>query len=236
MAEASWGGEEAEAPPKKKGVPKWVWACGTGCLLMTVFGLVGVFFLAKAVKEGLDPDKQWAELAEVLPYDEPRPEYKIGGIPGMSLFPGIEGMWMLTEGGGTATMVMAFSGKEIAEAREEFFSAESGQLDFGRWTGNYGIHEFETGTVTIQGRELDCARYQSFPEPEPGSGEEEEEEETGDIEKAFQQAVLRVDVTPEDREGELLVIVQYTKNQSLEPVTDEEIRDFLGPFHIGPDR
>ena len=241
MTEASWDSETSEPPPVKKGVPKWIWACGTGCLLMVILGGLLAFAAAMKFKEAVDPEVQWAKLAEVMPYDEPRPDLTIASIPFMSMIPGFEGMWTLFDDQGRSTVVMVFSGSEKEEIEEGMFDPEAGEMDFGSWTGNMGQHNFEAATVMVQGRELRCARFQSFPgedeEPpdiEEESGEEEPSSGIG-IKGALKKAVIRVDVTPEDRD-DIMVIVEYSKVMTLERVSDEEINDFLAPFHIGPDR
>jgi hypothetical protein len=43
-----------------------------------------------------------------------------------------------------------------------------------------------------------------------------------------------VDLTPEDLEGMLLL--QITRKHGDSPVTDDEIREILKPFHVGPKR
>jgi len=242
MTEASWDSESSEPPPKKKGVPKWIWACGTGCLLMVILGGLLTVVAVMKFKEAMDPEVQWAKLEQVLPYDEPHPDLTIASVPFMTMIPGFEGMWTLFDHEGRSCVVMVFGGAQKEKVEEGMFDPEAGEMDFGAWTGNMGQHDFEVGTVTIQGRELRCARFRSFPQKEgeeppaeePPAEVPEGEHEVG-IRDAMKKAVIRVDITPEDRD-DIMVIVEFSKVMTLERVSDEEIAEFLAHFHIGQDR
>ena len=43
MSDTSWEGEASEAPPRKKGMPKWLWFCGGGCLFMLLIGCFAIW-------------------------------------------------------------------------------------------------------------------------------------------------------------------------------------------------
>jgi hypothetical protein len=236
MTETTWEGEASEAPPKKKGMPKWLWFCGGGCLIMVVIAAIGAFFVVRSVQEMVDPETQWAQLSEVLPYEE-RPDYEIIGIPFMKFIPGFDGMWTLMVQHDTSGSIMAFSGGEVSA--EDLFDPEQNEIDFGELTGNMGQHDFEVGTITVQGRELTIARFRShsLEGDDPPAGEEEEEEKEGGgfLDQITKKAVARVNLTPED-EVERVVVLEYAKQGTLERVSDDEIIDFLEPFLIGPER
>jgi hypothetical protein len=243
MTETNWEGEASEAPLKKKGMPKWLWFCGSGCLVMIV--IVGVLsvFAVREVQKMVDPDTQWAELAEVLPYDEPRPDYTIIGMPMMKLIPGFDGMWTLMVSNQTSGSIMVFSGGEVEAA--DLFDPEQNEIDFGEITGNMGQFNFELETILVQGRELQVARFRSHElneegeEPADAAASEDEEEESGgfldEMAKAIKKSVARVNLTPED-ELDRVIVLEYAKQGTLERVSDEELLDFLESFHIGPDR
>jgi hypothetical protein len=56
-----------------------------------------------------------------------------------------------------------------------------------------------------------------------------------EVKQAKKKAAIRIDVTPEGVDDRV-VIVEMAKTGTLVPFTEAEIRDFLAPFHIGPDR
>ena len=43
---SDWGDLEA-LPPQKSGFPRWLWACGGGCLVMLILALFAGWWLAK---------------------------------------------------------------------------------------------------------------------------------------------------------------------------------------------
>ena len=65
--------EQEEVAPKKKGLPTWLWFCGSGCLVMVILFVVGIGWVVKEAKKLADPELQWPKLAEVLPFEE-RPD------------------------------------------------------------------------------------------------------------------------------------------------------------------
>jgi len=67
-----------EEPPRRKGLPRWVWiTCGSGCLLTliaaAVLGIVGY----KAYQSGTDPSVQWPRVQALLPFDERPPHLEL---------------------------------------------------------------------------------------------------------------------------------------------------------------
>ena len=96
--------------------------------------------------------------------------------------------------------------------------------------------QITVGTVRIQGRDLEIARFTSH-DAETAEPLEENEEEgfMAEMNRALTKAAARIDVTPEGEESRF-VIVEYGKTGTLDPVSAEELEEFLAPFHIGPDR
>ena len=66
-----------EAPPKKRGLPRWVWfTCGCGSLL-ALLGAVGLMILSYTVmRDSQDPDVQWPRVEEALGFEE-RPDIEL---------------------------------------------------------------------------------------------------------------------------------------------------------------
>ena len=230
MTDENWTSESDEAPPKKKGFPKWLGFLGCGCLGIVLVVAGGGFFLFQAAKTLADPEVQWPALAEVLPIEEPYPDLTIIGMP----VPGFEGMWTLAaDDGSTSTVIYAMAGEDGEEMRDGLLS-EDQEIDI-PFAG--GVHDLVKCTIVIQGRELEGARFTSFSRDDEEAAEDEDDDDgfMSEINKAMKKAVIRIDVTPEDSDG-VIVIVEYAKLGTLDVVTDEEVAAFLAPFHIGPDR
>lgn len=233
MTEENWSSEANEPAPKKKGLPKWLWFLGCGCLTMVLALAAGGFFLAKTVKTLGDPAVQWPALAEVLPIDEPYPKMTIIGMPMMSMAPGFDNMWTLADNNGrNSTVVYSLSGGDAREVRDGLLS--EGQEIEVPIAG--GVHDLVAGTISIQGRVLDCVRFTSFSKDEAEPLEESEGGFMDEMNKALRKSVIRVDVTPEGSRENLFVVIEYAKLGTLDGVADEEVAKFLAPFHIGPDR
>jgi len=64
-----WDVELEDAPPKS-GVPKWVWGCGGGCLLMLVALIATTIFLGNLARKHFGPEAAWPVVAEVMPYGD----------------------------------------------------------------------------------------------------------------------------------------------------------------------
>ncbi len=214
MSESTWGDAEA-APPKKKGVPTWLWFCGGGCLLAVIVGIVAVTWFAGRVKDWTNPEKQWPKVAELLPYDERPPELELQiGIDmlGMHVF-------SFHDSRGFQAALFSLSGSSASERNKAMDPNASTGL------GPLGARkDAQAFKVTVQGRELDALRFfqmakgsETAGQPDSGAGPS-----------------ALVDLTPQDASG--FVLLQLTRTSGTEAVTDEEIQTFLKPFHVGPVR
>jgi hypothetical protein len=235
VSEAGWGTDHLEPQKPPRRVPVWVWACGSGCLLVIVALAVLGFFGLRVFKETTDPETQWGRLAQVLPVEQPPPPLDIVGVPS---FGGIR-MWTLTSKDGRSQAMIQHVTEDIEAARREFLEPEGGEVNL-PFIGRLGIFALDKGTVRIQGRELPYLRFQTFP---PGSdpGAEEHADERGgrpgileQMRRAVRGTSMHVDLRPGSSESGLFL--QLTKPRSREPVTEEELRAFLEPFHVGPER
>jgi len=59
---------EDSAPPKKGGVPGWVWGCGGGCLLVLGLMTAATLWFFNKMYGTFGPEAAWPEIAEVMPY------------------------------------------------------------------------------------------------------------------------------------------------------------------------
>jgi hypothetical protein len=236
MSEASWGTDHMEPQKPPRRVPVWVWACGSGCLLAIVALAVLGFFAVRVFKETTDPETQWARLAEVLPVDEPPPPLHIVGFPTMR---GVR-VWMLTTADQRMQGMLQHVTEDVEKMRRSLLEGEGGEQDVPIF-GKIGMFAAERGTARVQGRELPYLRFHTFPpgsEPEPEPDRAEEREGRPGILEEMRRAVhgtsMHVDLHPESTDHGLFLLL--TKARSREPVSEEELRQFLEPFHVGPER
>jgi hypothetical protein len=213
MAETSWTEEQGSAP-KKRMIPTWAWFCGAGCLIALILGIAGSVFLVRGVKSAIDPERQWANLAEVLPHEERPRDWKLNfGMPGWI---GVEVFMLQNEATGMVAVVMRLPESESEKARQQMLDATySGSL-FGRG----GRKEMQASKIEIQGRELQALRfYQNAGRGGEGAAGSQ------------QGASIFVDLTPPGETRALML--QLIRAGRGEPITDEEVQDFLAPFDVG---
>jgi hypothetical protein len=235
MTETTWS-EEGVAPRKRR-IPTWAWFCGAGCLLALVVSIVAVVFLVDTVKKAIDPEQQWTRLAETLPYDERPAGWKPVFGMDMSLL-GFE-MFTLKGPGNEMAMLMQLPENDAERTREQFFD----ESFTGSLFGAGGRKNLKKGKMTVQGRELDVIRFvqkgglEVTETEEPASSGEgeanpvETEESPVRIREKRDSASILVDLTPP---GEVRpLILQMIRTGSGEPFTDQEVLDFLKPFHVG---
>ena len=201
--EADWDNAE-ETPRKKRRIPSWVWwGFGGGCLTLTVAGIAFGVFAARLLKEGMDPEKQWPRLAEVLPFDE-RP----GSIDlhfGLGI--GADQFHMVDREKGLRATVVQYhssSSEEYGHLMDPDFELPMG---FGRLEGP------ESGKLVVQGHEVPCLRFSRF-----NSGAEVD---TG--------AGIRVDLTGTRERPRTL---ELRRHAGAERIEDAEVEGFLAPFDV----
>ena len=217
MSSEVWS-NEGERPQKRSGVPGWVWFCGGGCLLMLVCVVVLLVLGVKLVKEGLDPELQWPKLREAIAVDEDPQDLRL--MFGSSFF----GTYFMEDGRGYTLLVFVKDRADAAEI-EPLFASDF--TEGGSSFGMEGVQDVQLGTIEVQGRERriqrffqsgGASRFGAPGQPELGSGH-----------SAF------VDITPE--EGEQIVVGLVVRVRAGEdPLGDDEVRDVLAPFHVGPVR
>lgn len=198
--------EDEEARPRRRGLPKGVWfACGCGCLVVGL-ALVGVLvFTTVAVRRGTDPERVWPRVQETLHFDE-RPEgvELEFGMPFASLLPFDQIVLRDVE---TGARIFVYSSEDPAVVAELMAERpESTPLGFGEPV------EPETGTMEIQGREVETLRFQGF-RGQPFSDE---------LGPGVRLDLGRTDVTH--------VVVQLSRPG--EPLTGEEVEEILAPFDL----
>ncbi|MCP3917606.1 MAG: hypothetical protein GY711_18835 [bacterium] len=230
-----WGNIES-LPAPKEGIPKWLWCCGCGCLIPIVLLVALGGFAVKVAKDGSDTEAAWEHLAEVLPYDERPDGWTLQwGMP--IPFVGVEVYIWIKDGD---TPAEADPGEEPGtepEAESDEPEQEGGEKEpvLIAWmmvAPPEVIDEFFTGSqaeggepfeLEVQGRKLTGSRaaledespFPFLPDPEQGQS-------------------AAIDLTSIDADdAHMLMLI---RQGSQERITDEEIREFLAPFHVGPDR
>jgi hypothetical protein len=219
MAETAWTEEGSTAPPKKR-VPTWLWFCGGGCLLAMLLGVVALGLGYRFFKKATDPEAQKASLAKILPYDEWPSQ--MTPVFAMQL---VGEQYTIQDSRGFQEQIQLHRGKEGTDGRKQMFDSANPQFP-----KDLGVMEFQDltpGTVDVQGRDLHLLRMRlRFTGIAAKFLPKEAQDQMGSM--AF------VDLTPDDLDGMLLL--QITRTRGDAPITDDDIRDILKPFHIGPTR
>lgn len=220
MSETAWT-EEAALPPKKRGLPTWAWFCGGGCLLLIVLGVVAAGLGVNYFKKGRDAEVQWPRLAEILPVDESHEHLKL--MFGNQI--GIE-QYTLADDRGYTLQFQHHTGSRGEEARRKLFESDKPELP----SGSFGLIKFEgtaKGSVEVQGRDVEIVRMRM----ELGGFAKDAVEKKGE---SANTAMAFLDLTPPGEQG--LVLLQLMRQRGGDPITDEEVREVLVPFHVGPKR
>jgi len=208
MNDATWG-EETSAPAKK-GVPKWLFFCCGGCLLALVLGAIALKVGFDQVKDWGEADQQLPALQEALPFDPlpPETEFKFAIRFPMDWF-------IFSDSRGYVMFFFMAGAGEGEELRKTILNPEFNGMGMGKRV------DPTEAIVTLQGRDVKGLRFVQ----ERGTGKESAD--------AAGQSIL-LEVGPEAASH--VVVVQITRANSEEPITDEEVRTLLKPFHVGPDR
>lgn len=215
MSESNWG-EEGAAPAKKRSVPTWLWFCGGGCLAAVVVGVILAAVLFSKAKEWGQAEMQLPELAKALPFDEPLPaemQFKfVMPVPGLQ-------MYVFEDQRGYATVVYVSSPGNADELRRTVLNEKYDGAMFNMG----GRKDLAASQVDVQGRELKVLRFYQL-HGAGGAGDERSQQGQSAI----------VDLTPEGATG--LVVLQVIRGGGDAPISDEELRTLLKPFHVGPNR
>jgi hypothetical protein len=152
MTEVEWGSESKEAPKAKKRIPGWLWFCGGGCALAVLVAIVAAIVFAKMASNMMNQEKQKAELAQALPYDDLPADWKILGTGVFAKFaPGVEDAWQIQphNAHGMPTwqaQILAFEPGEKKTAQ----SIASGEVESGS-VGGIGVFDADHGTLNVRG-------------------------------------------------------------------------------------
>lgn len=202
-ASAGDWGEGGAAAPKKRRIPKWAWwGCGGGCLLVTLVVAIASFLMYRAVRDGMDEEKQWPRLQEVLAYEQ-RPaniSIEIGLSYGADQFHLVD-----RESDLRAALV-----EYPSSGRDDYEQLLDPDFDL----AGIKLVEAEAGTLTIQGREVRCLRFaridSRFDYRGGGPG-------------------IRVDLTGDRPRPRTLELVRASDGERIE---DAEVEAFLAPFQV----
>ncbi len=216
MSETQWGDDDQQPVKKKKGLPTWAKiGCG-GCGIVLLIGILGIGFLFTKFKDARNPDVQWPKLQAILPFDE-RPDYDITGVQ-----LGQEQYTLTDLSNGVQGQFTRVPGARGVEAREEMFAGDTPEMPTDLVVMKF--EDFEKGVVSVQGRELPIVRFRM----EAGSLLKK----AADGENPLGPSCF-VDLT---KPGEDFLFFQLTVPRQDGPVGDGQVREFLAPFHVGPDR
>ncbi len=157
-------------------------------------------------------------------------------IVGMNWVPGFKNGWQIHRGEKLQVMILELDG-DVAEQMVADFEGEDSPKMLNNFVG-FSVGETTRGKVTIQGRELSflrAATKSGADESEPTAESDEKPDSIGAVLKsAFTKSMVAIDLSPAPN-GHTLVLA-YIKVGTNAPVTDEELTEYLAPFHIGPQR
>jgi hypothetical protein len=194
---------------------------------MLVLGLVLTVFVVNFVKNAVDPEKQWQGIAQILPYDERPPEME----PVFGTTIGVE-QYTLRDSRGFQVQIRRMTGTMANDTREQLFVKDPPQIP-----KEVMAVRFETpksALVEVQGREIHVVRTRlELQGIAKKFVPKEAQEHMG--------SMLWADVTPEGRDD--LVMMQLSRDRAgprdvapESPISDDELREILKPFHVGPKR
>lgn len=219
MAETTWT-EEGQGIPKKKGIPTWLWFCGGGCLLAVLVAVVVVGLGMRAFKTATDPEVQKKKVALILPYDEWPKEMRP-----MFGFQVVGEQYTFQDSRGFQEQIQLHRGRDGVDGRKQLF--QSNPPKFPKDLVVMKFEDLAPGTVDVQGRSLAVIRMRmEFSGVLGQVMPAEAKNQMGPM--AF------VDLTPEGLEG--MMLMQVTRTKGADPISDDEIRTILEPFHVGPKR
>jgi len=207
--------EQEEVAPPKKGLPAWLWVCGSGCLLLVIVGILGGVWGFNKIKEMADPDKGWEALSEILPFEE-RPtdiDFVWRWSIGMDMF-------ILKDHADAFTAVlMKLPAQDAEEAHEQLFDPEF----TGSVMGFGGRKNAEAGKYTVQGREVDVLHFDQQGNSKPQGGGP----------SVGPGRSIYVDLTPRGQTRP--VVLQLIRNGQGGNFTQDEVSDILEPFKVWGD-
>ncbi len=201
-----WAGEIDEKPRKKGGVPAWIWwGCGIGCLAMILLAVAAVGGMFWVGKQAVDPEKQWANLREVI-YFEERPQNL--DIIGLNLL-FMHQYTLTSHAEGAQVNIMVFRGSASGDFDEMFKEDPAGTpFDLG------APKDPEVGEMELQGETVRFIRYSGLGGQPLGGG-------------------MRIDLTKPG--GKATMAQWQYLDRDAGPPTDEQVRDFFEPFDLWKD-
>lgn len=207
MSESEWGADDLTSPPKKRGIPKWVWiGCGGGCLLFVLATAALTFVSYRFVDNAMDEDVQWPRLQKVLHYDE-RPE-NISLEGGFNL--GFSTFILRQKSGGIYGTLYEYPAGQRVQF-ENLFDHDPPSL-----AGLGAPVNPEDTDLDLQGRNVRSLRYDRIGgEPKSGGAG----------------PGIRIDLTGEGERPRLIDL----RSLGDDPVSDEDIAQFLEPFDLWHD-
>lgn len=225
-----WGSEANAAPKAKKRIPTWAWFCGGGCLLALLLAVAGGIAVFMIGRKAMNQEEQWAKLAEVLPFDAQPADTQ---IVGMSWVPGVERAWQIQRRDELIVQIFVLGGSAAEGIRKEVQTPEDA-VKLRQMAGLLGESDSSSGTLSIQGRDVTFARF--TPKGEGDASQEDTGSKSGfsKVSRSLNPPTVMLDLSKEGSAD--FVLFSYKRLEGRGPVTDEELLEFLAPFHIGPNR
>lgn len=210
MTEQEWADvpHAPDVPPKRRGLPGWLWFCGGGCLVALVLVLVGGYFVFEFFREASDPEIQWPKFEKFVEVGE-RPEgWRIFGLPF------VDGFALEDPSSGTAITLWVFKESQKNDFEEVF----SGGFEGGGLPVISEVENTELTEVVVQGRKMRMVRFT----------------QTNLVDELDGARGAFLDITPDG--GSRPQLMQIITREKDAPISEELLAELLRPFHLGPER
>lgn len=237
---------ENEAPVPKKGPPTWMVPVGCGCLVPGFLIVATGAYLLQMAANLLNQDSAWKSLAEIVEYDDvargtptgeedlPKTpldesrdpgefELLLGGdIPNSG---GLEAYWFGRDMPNQVREITEFGADPLSVSVVKIPAGQSDKAT--QATADTPLHEdtsFEVNGKTLRARRIPemvnddlFLRIQGLDE----------------IRGAGAAVWIREGFSDPTADGDLFdVVVFFHRPNSSEPITQDEVQSFLGPFHL----
>ena len=216
MSDDDWG--DIQDAGSRSGIPLWLWGCGGGCLLMVILIAGAGFWAVGFVQDAQDPDFVWDRIEEVLPFEQRHPDYEVvfgNRVPFIDFSIFILRQQVKQPADSTDDGLDPIYAMLIIDPDDEQDATEGA--------------EYLPVELIIQGVTLEAGRYT------PGEDEREDLRiEWGDEGRIYVSEMFWVDLGGVALDENLQLIMARDENSGV--VTEDEVRRFLEPFYIGPER
>lgn len=245
--DTSWQGEAPQ--PVRRGPPKWMVVTGCGCLMPGFLLVAVVAWGMQYFAAATNPSQAYTTLAGAIPFDDSLKGRSTGladdpatralesfEAPEFPLLFGTEipfsgglGLYYFARGASVVDGEARFTDDALLAILTKVPSSQSG--DAMRGEGDGEPFQLEVQGVTLSGLRFESVKSDVIVDFPRG---------TSKVQGPGVVLRLRSDVAvdPSDEDSDFFDVLLTMQRPKMggTPVSDEEIREFLAPFHVGPAR